>query len=245
VLQKLHTHFDHYLPTGLKSRSITAIGTISALALLAALLLMLSPATFAQAGPPNYQLQYLGPGAPTAINNNGVVVGRTTDGTNYSPWVSVGGAPWIPLPVPLGAQSVFPTDVNDAGVIVGVAYTNWNPVAVRWASTGGGYTIEVLPRLPGEPSSFATAINNLGQIVGSRSALGYVPNSYGWLYSDTGGVVNLATTYGLWTVPSDINDAGQVISGVERLNLNTGAIPARSRTPARGRPTTSLSPQWP
>jgi hypothetical protein len=214
------------LPTGLKYRSINAFHVVGALALLAAFILTLVPfsTASAQAGLPNYQVQYLGSGSPAAINNSGVVVGATTDGTNYAPWVSIAGAPSVPLPVPAGAQSVFPTDVNDAGVIVGVAYTNWNPVAVRWMPNAGGYAIEELPRLPGEASSYATAINNLGQIVGSRSALGYVPNSYGWLYSETGGMVNLATTYGLWTVPTDINDVGQVISGVERLNLNTGVI---------------------
>jgi hypothetical protein len=241
VSQKLHTRFGHFLPAGLKSRSITIIGTLGALALLAALILTLAPATFAQAGPPNYQLQYLGPGTPAAINNNGIVVGSTTDGTNYSPWVSIGGAPWVALPVPAGATSVFPTDVNDAGVVVGVAYTNWNPVAVRWTPAGGGYTVAELPRLPGEPASYATAINNLGQIVGSRSALGYVPTSYGWVYSDTGGLVNLATTYGLWTVPSDINDASQVISGVERLNLNTGVIENTGAGPSNYQPISSVA----
>ena len=38
---------------------------------------------------PNYQLQYLGPGLPSAINNNGVVVGAKINGNNYEPLVSV------------------------------------------------------------------------------------------------------------------------------------------------------------
>ena len=99
-------------------------------------------------GPPNYQLQYLGPGSPTAVNNNGVVVGRRLiSGTsNYQPLVSVNGAPWVMLPVPAGAMSVFPTDVNDNGVIVGVSFSpDWNPVAVRWKPNGGAYAVEVAP----------------------------------------------------------------------------------------------------
>lgn len=214
------------LPAGLKYRPMNAFHLAGALGLLAALILALVPLSTVSAQPalPSYRVQFLGSGSPAAMNNNGVVVGSTTSGTNYAPWVSVAGAPAVALPVPAGAQSVFPTDVNDAGVIVGVAYTNWNPVAVRWTPIAGGYALEELPKLPGESASYATAINNLGQIVGSRSALGYVPTSYGWFYSQTGGIVNLATTYGLWTVPTDINDFGQVISGVERLNLNTGVI---------------------
>lgn len=174
---------------------------------------------------PNYQLQYLGPGSPAAINNNGVVVGARVNGNNYEPLVSVGGSTWAPLPVPGGAMSVFPTDVNDSGVIVGVSYsTSWVPSAVRWTPAESGYVVEVLPRLPGDTASYATNINNLGQIVGSRSALGYVPTGQGWLYSDALGMVALSTQYGLWTVPTGINDEGQVISGVERLDLTTGII---------------------
>lgn len=202
--------------------------------ILAILLFMLgsaSPALGAE-GLPNYQLQFLGPGSPTAINNNGVVVGAKVNGNNYEPLVSVAGAPWNVLPVPGGAMSVFPTDVNDSGVIVGVSFdTAWNPVAVRWTPSGGGYTVEVLPRLAGDASSYATNINNLGQIVGARRALGYVPTGTGWLYSDSLGLVDL-TTYGFWVVPNGINDSGFIIGGQERLNINTGIIDVTGAGPS-------------
>lgn len=193
-----------------------------------------SSAVVAQSQAPTYALQFLGPGSPSAINNTGTVVGARIINTQfYQPLVSVGGAPWTPLPVPAGADSVFPTDVNDAGVIVGVAYTAWNAEAVRWRASGGGYLVEKLPKLPGDTSSYATAINNLGQIVGARRALGYVPAATsGWLYSDAGGVLDLAATYGWWVWPSDINDAGQLIGGVERLDLNTGVLDVIGAGPA-------------
>ena len=79
-------------------------------------------------GLPNYQLQYLGAGSPAAINNNGVVVGAKINGNNYEPLVSVNGSTWTSLPVPSGATSVFPTDVNDSGVIVGVSYSKLDSV---------------------------------------------------------------------------------------------------------------------
>jgi len=185
-----------------------------------------STSVVAQSSAPTYALQFLGPGSPSAINNTGTVVGALVVNTQYyRPLVSLGGAPWAPLPMPAGADSVFPTDVNDEGVIVGVAYTAWNAEAVRWRLAGGRYVVEKLPKLPGDTSSYATAINNLGQVVGARRTMGYVPAATsGWLYSDAGGVVDLAAEYGWWVWPSDINDAGQMIGGVERLDLTTGVL---------------------
>ena len=162
-----------------------------------------------------------------AINNNGVVAGRRLiSGTsNYQPLVSANGAPWATLPIPAGAMSVFPTDINDSGVIVGVSFaSNWNPTAVRWQPNGSSYTIEELPRLPGDASSYATGINNLGEIIGARRTLGYAPTGSGWLFSSQRGMVDLAAQYGWWTWPSAINDVGQMIGGAERLNLNTGVV---------------------
>ena len=194
-----------------------------------ALLLLVTalPVVRAAGAPPSYDLAYLGTGAPAAINAAGTVVGARLIGTSsfYEPLVSRAGAPWSALPVPAGAESVFPTDLNDSGVIVGVAYTAWNPVAVRWTPNGAGYAVEVLPRLPGDASSYATGINNLGQVVGARRALGYVPAATsGWLYADGAGLTDLAVRYGLWTVPLDLNDAGQVIASTERLTLGTGVL---------------------
>ena len=74
----------------------------------------------------------------------------------------------------------------------------------------------MLPRLPGDASSYATGINNLGQIVGARRALGYMPTGSGWLYSEALGVVDLSARYGLWSCPNAINDWGRS-SRAERL----------------------------
>jgi len=215
------------------------------LALLAAVLvaLIIIPTARAQSGPPAYQLQYLGPGSPAAINNSGVVVGARLNGSNYQPLVSVGGGAWSSLPVLPGAVTVFPTDINDAGVIVGVSYDNaFNAVAVRWTPAGNSYTIQELPRLPGDPSSYATAINNLGQIIGARRALGYIPAATtGWLYSDALGVVDLFATYGWATLPSDLNDNGLLLGSNERLNLNTGILEPIPAGPPNYQPITGVA----
>lgn len=178
------------------------------------------------AAPPVYQLSFLGNGSPSAINNAGTVVGVRVSGNNYTPLISEGGAPWAVLPVPAGAMSVVPTDINDSNVVVGVSYdTAWNPTAVRWTRVKPGvYSVQTLPRLPGHTSSYATGINNLGQIIGARGSLGYVPTGTGWVYSDSGGIVDLSTAYAFWVYPRAINDNGIIIGGQERLNLATGQV---------------------
>lgn len=210
-----------------KSWMLDILRTMSMLSLLLITLLAATASVqpaFAADSPPSYGVTYLGVGSPAAINKNGTVVGAKLDvnGTYYQPLVSIAGSRWSALPIPVGAQSVFPTGVNDNDVIVGVSYTSWVARAVRWTPAGRGtYTVELLPLLPGSTSSYATAINNLGQIVGSRSAMGYTPQGTGWVYSDSGGLVDLFATYGLAVIPTDINDNGQILAGIELLDLNT------------------------
>jgi hypothetical protein len=196
---------------------------VAALAGFALALVVPSPLA-AQAAPPTYTVQFIGAGSPVAINNTGTIAGTRLVGSSYQPLVSRNGAPWALLPMPAGADSAIPTDVNDAGVIVGVSFTAFNPLAVRWRPSGSGYAVDVLPRLAGDASSYALAINELGQIVGARRALGYTPTGSGWLYSEALGVVDLMATYGLATLPYDINSLGQIVSGVERLDLATGTL---------------------
>ena len=218
---------------------------LSPLAMMAALLLALFviPTARAQTGPPAYQLQYLGPGSPVAINNSGAVAGTRLNGNNYDPLVSVGGGAWSLLPVLPGAVSVFPTDINDAGVIVGVSYdAAFNAVAVRWTPAGNAYTVQGLPRLPGDLSSYATGINNLGQIVGARRALGYIPAATtGWLYSDALGVVDLSATYSWAIAPRDLNDNGILLGSNERLNLNTGLLESIPAGPPNYQPIAAVA----
>ncbi len=214
---------------------------IFALALI--LSLAIAPAAYGAGQLPGYQLQFLGTGAPSAINNTGVVVGaRFINNSYYEPLVSSGGAAWILLPVPEGTASAFPTDVNDSGVIVGVSFNaQYVATAVRWTPSANGYTVEALPRLAGDTSSYATAINNLGQIVGSRGALGYVPTGSGWLYSDSAGLVDLVTAYNWYTAPADINDSGLMLGGTELLNLNSGLVEALPSGPANYYPITGVA----
>lgn len=175
---------------------------------------------------PNYQLQFLGDGSVVAINNVNTVAGFRTNPTNgvQTPLISKTGGAWTTLPSPAGASSVFPTALNDSGVIVGVATMSTGRRAIRWTPSGPGYAVELLPLLPGELASYATGINNLGQIVGARAGIIGTPFGFGWLYSDADGLVDLYSRYGWFATPNDINDAGVILSGTQIFDLATATV---------------------
>ncbi|MCK7510596.1 MAG: hypothetical protein MZV70_45420 [Desulfobacterales bacterium] len=79
--------------------------------------------------PPSYTVQYLGNGGPVAINSSDTVVGVGTDATTgaQTPLISFDGAPWQALPIPSGATGAFPTAINDANMIAGVANMSDRP----------------------------------------------------------------------------------------------------------------------
>jgi hypothetical protein len=206
-------------PAGILPRSVLSLLAVGAL--------ILSPVVGQAVAPPMYQVTSLGNGSPSGINALGTVIGsRLVNGSDYQPLVSRQGQPWQILPVPAETRHAFPTDLNDHDVLVGVCYdAQWNARAVRWVPEADGYRVEILPRLPGDTNSYATAINNAGEIVGARRALGFVPAATtGWLLSDSLGVVDLFAAYGLATVPTDLNDGGKILSGGGVLDLNTGKL---------------------
>lgn len=176
--------------------------------------------------PPSYAVQYLGTDSVVAVNNGNTVVGLRTNPTTgaRTPLISVSGGAWQPLPVPANASGAFPTDINDEDVIVGVADMTGGRRAIRWIPTEAGYAVEVLPLLPGELASYATGINNLGQVVGARAGILGTPYGFGWLYSDAGGLVDLDARYGWFATPEDINDAGVILSGTQTFDLATEAL---------------------
>jgi len=176
--------------------------------------------------PPSYAVQYLGTGSVVAVNNVNTVVGLRTDSRTgaQTPLISMDGYEWVPLPMPAGASGAFPTDINDEDVIVGVANMTSGRRAIRWTPTAAGYAVEVLPLLPGELASYATGINNLGQVVGARAGILGTPYGFGWLYTDAGGLVNLNARYGWFATPDDINDDGVILSATQTFDLDTKTL---------------------
>jgi hypothetical protein len=161
-----------------------------------------------------------------AINDVGTVVGARTNATTgaQTPLVSEAGGPWTPLPLPPGASSAFPTDVNDSGVVVGVATLASGRRAIRWRPGGGTYAVDLLPLLPGESASYATGINDLDQVVGARAGILGTPFGFGWLYSESSGIVSLDAEYGWFATPTDVNDRGVILAGTQTLDLATRVV---------------------
>jgi hypothetical protein len=142
--------------------------------LLALAVLALSPATsFAQA--PQYRTDFLGPataGASVAdLNQAGVLVGTVTIAGNQRAYVASPTQALTALPLPPGRISSWANGINDQGVIVGRVGSSYSPefsgVAALWTPNGsGGYTVQELGVLPGHTASSATALNNVGDVVG-------------------------------------------------------------------------------
>lgn len=185
-------------------------------------------ATVARGDPPSFSAQFITPGISainaSGMNESGDVVGTGTTGSGG--WVSRAGAPAVLLPLPPNAQYAIANDINDAGVIVGSVGPSSYPgyaKAAAWIPDGsGGYTIQQFGTLPGDIYSEATAINNVGDIVGySRDGMFRHPV----LFTALGGIQNLTST-GIFD-PSDINEHRVLVDHsyyTRRLDLNTMVV---------------------
>lgn len=155
------------------------------------------------------------------MNESAVVVGiDTTSGQRA--WVA--DPTFRLLPIPQGMQSSVANDVNELGEIVGAIGPNstveFGGKAALWTPDGqGGYTVEFLSGLQGEVASLATALNNVGDIVGYSSDGTY---RRPMLFHAGSSGVDLSST-GVFD-PADVNDRRMLVDHsftVKRLNLNT------------------------
>jgi hypothetical protein len=197
---------------------------ISSITFMASLALMPS---LAAAQSPRYHAEYLGAFSPGRISENGQIIGTSTVGGNQRGFVVGSGHPIQYLPLPSGMISSNAIDVNEHGVIVGAVSAYYSPEfyghAIAWDPDGsGGYNARLLGALPGQAISRATAVNNLGDIVGYSSDGTY---RYAVLFTGPGGVMNLNAT-GIFD-PVDINDQRVLVDRsftVKRLDLNTMVV---------------------
>lgn len=174
--------------------------------------------------PPSCSVTFLGPASTVgAMNELGTVVGQRSVGNNTRGWVASAGSPAILLPLPTPADnSSWALDLNELGVIVGAVSTTsspeFSPRAARWTPDGmGGYTVVELGKLPGHSGSAATAINNLGDIVG-YSTISFF--RYPVLFSAPGGVLDL-NPLGVFD-PQAVNDQREMLDKqCKRLDLAT------------------------
>lgn len=207
------------------------------------------------AGPQVVDLGALGgPGINSAVawpvkSNNGMIVGISdTNDDNpiggafhdyfscwpfFAPATPTGkickGFRWVngrmtPLPPFPGGFSSYATAVNNRGEIVGWAENGvQDPTcqtvfqtlefrAVVWEPDG---TMQELPPLPGDSTSAATAINDLGQVVGISGACGVAVGDTSAAHSvlwQSGVPINIGDLGGhTWNTPTAINNHGTVV----------------------------------
>ncbi len=192
------------------------------LALLGVCLPALSLSLGAQS-PPSCSVTFLGAAQSiTALSEAGVVVGQLSVAGNTRGWVASATSALTLLPLPAGDKSSWALDINEQGVIVGAVSTFLSPEffgrAAQWLPDGmGGYTVHELGKLPGHSGSIATALNNVGDIVGwSNSGM----FRYAVLFSAPGGVLDL-NPLGVFD-PQAINDQRQMLDKqCRRLDLDT------------------------
>lgn len=141
----------------------------------------------------------------TAINNNGQVAGSSSEVNspfcaylhNISPVVWNNGVMTaLPFSVPRGL--VTPTGINDVGQVAGYSQDDFGPVGGWIWDNGVAYRIYLAP-------SFARAINQSGQVVGSRNPVG----AFFWDQGVTTDIGSLPGQSG--SSANGINDCGQVV----------------------------------
>jgi probable HAF family extracellular repeat protein len=131
----------------------------------------------------------------SGINDSGEIIGTTSSATADQEGFSYSNGVISPLPQTVGQAS----GINAQGVIVGET-NNYSAIS---------YSNGVTTDLGAGAYSFATGINNSGQIVGTAAAGG--SNSYAFLYSN-GNLTNLGALLGASASSArGINSSGAII----------------------------------
>lgn len=159
----------------------------------------------------------------SSINNIGQVVGESWGGWGTGgPFLWQNGVMTKINQLPSRGGKFGISNINDQGQMVGWLRLGGSGSVARAFLRNNG-VIKDLGTLPGDTSSSASKINNLGQVIGASSRLG--SRSRPFLYSN-GVMVDLSSLIlpnSGWVLESvsDINDAGQIVG--------TGTFLGRSR----------------
>jgi hypothetical protein len=174
----------------------------------------------------SYRVEFLGSGTTaSALNELGVAVGSMKfAGDVTSAAIAYPDQPFVPLPLPAGYLSSTAYDINDSGLVVGVVSTstvpNMSAHAAAWRPTPNGYVIDVLGEPVGDLHSYATGVNNHGDIVGSSGIVPWAYVVHAVHFASNGPVI----LPGLSSEVADVNDNRQVLARNELFDLTTGQI---------------------
>jgi probable HAF family extracellular repeat protein len=151
-----------------------------------------------------------------AINNKGQVVGDSRHAFLYNngAFTDLGT-----LQGKIATVISSATGINDAGQITGYSYDGTRGVGtVINAFLDIGGTMTDLGSFGGN-LSFARAINNAGQVVGTSNLVGNIATYRGFIYSG-GTMTDLGTLGGDQSFPEALNDNGDVV-GYSYIDANT------------------------
>lgn len=185
---------------------------------------LVAPSGDVRAAAPEYHVEFIGEVIHVdAMNMYGESVGWTVTSTVRA-WIGTPEQGMSLLPLPPGAVSSRAHDINDFGVVVGVAGESsefGRPVA--WRPDGfGGYEIEDLGTLPGHSHGRPMAINSRGDVVGMSIQPGWMGGPAVWFNAPEG--IRDLTPTGFAAPPEDINDRRFIVGGPYRMNLDEGVV---------------------
>src|SRR5688572_2294278 len=187
----------------------------------------------AQSAPPRYTAEFLGEAiGAAAMNGAAEVVGTVTSPATRA-FVAGPGLPMRLLPLPPGRISSVANDINENGAIAGAVSSStspdFGPMAAVWIPDPlGGYVVVELGVLSGDIGSQATALNDVGDIVGwSKDGMFRYPVLFGHpARADRALAIHDLSATGIFD-PSSINNQRVLVDNsftVKRLDLNTMTV---------------------
>lgn len=153
-----------------------------------------------------------GPSRGLAINDSGQILAR--DGSQFLIWAAAGGVTPLGALVGPGGTASFAVDLNDSGKVLGATgYTSEVSAPYLWSATGG---LQGLGFYPGMTDTWPSAMNNLGQVVGTAGSFGGACCTP-FLWDPVAGYRDLNSLVGQGAVGRidsviAINDRGQILA---------------------------------